>query len=187
VTDETPVAVILAAGGSVRMGRPKALLPLRGEPLIAAHVRALAVASDPIYVVLGAHAETIRRAIPAGAIAIVNENWETTFPADSLRQALLHADIRGACWVTPVDVPPATPDTLSRLMQAGPPAVPTSPLGEPGHPVLLDRQMVQIIREGAPPGGLRTLLKCTPRIPVEAVDVARDFDDPAAFAKWHGG
>lgn len=33
-------AVVLAAGGSTRMGRPKPLIPLRGEPLVVRAVRA---------------------------------------------------------------------------------------------------------------------------------------------------
>lgn len=56
--------VLLAAGGSSRLGRPKQLLPLAGRPLIA-HALGSALASglDQVVVVLGHEAATIRAAL----------------------------------------------------------------------------------------------------------------------------
>ena len=58
-------AVVLAAGMSRRMGRPKALLPLAGLPLIVRVIGPiLSVGSiDPIVVVTGHHAEQVMRAM----------------------------------------------------------------------------------------------------------------------------
>lgn len=58
-------AVVLAAGGSSRLGRPKQLLPYRGRSLLRRTAEA-AVASPcrPVLVVLGAGASRIERSFP---------------------------------------------------------------------------------------------------------------------------
>ncbi|HEX8897614.1 MAG TPA: NTP transferase domain-containing protein, partial [Chthoniobacterales bacterium] len=54
-------AVVLAAGGSSRLGQPKQLLTFRGETLIRHAVRAAAEAGcDPVILVVGAMSDTIR-------------------------------------------------------------------------------------------------------------------------------
>ncbi|MBI4570677.1 MAG: NTP transferase domain-containing protein, partial [Chloroflexi bacterium] len=67
-------AILLAAGESARMGRPKALLPWDGVPLIANQVRELRAAGvDDVVAVLGHGAEEIRPHVPPGARVVVNE------------------------------------------------------------------------------------------------------------------
>jgi len=58
-------ALLLAAGGSSRLGLPKQLLrDARGRPLVASVVHALhAAGCDPIVVVLGAHADGVAHAL----------------------------------------------------------------------------------------------------------------------------
>lgn len=57
-------AVILAAGSSSRMGRPKQLLPVDGTPLVVrAANAALGAGLWPVVVVLGANAEKVRPAL----------------------------------------------------------------------------------------------------------------------------
>jgi molybdenum cofactor cytidylyltransferase len=54
-------AVVLAAGGSTRMGRPKLALPVRGEPMLRRAVgAALASRCREVIVVLGLHADVYR-------------------------------------------------------------------------------------------------------------------------------
>lgn len=57
-------AILLAAGASTRMGRPKALLDWRGEPLIHWQARQLAAACSLVVPVLGARAPEIAAALP---------------------------------------------------------------------------------------------------------------------------
>ena len=58
-------AILLAAGASTRMGRPKQLLDWGGRPLLAAQVEALLAADcAPVIVVLGAHEPRVRAAVP---------------------------------------------------------------------------------------------------------------------------
>lgn len=65
--------IILAAGSSARLGRPKQLLQFRGESLIRRAIHAgLESKCNPIVVVLGAHFEEIKSKIEAEPIHIVN-------------------------------------------------------------------------------------------------------------------
>jgi CTP:molybdopterin cytidylyltransferase MocA len=167
------------------MGRPKGLLPVQGRPLLVHHVEAFGKRAERVIVVLGSQAEAHRAVLPEGVATVVNEDWATTWPIDSLRLALARADVVGECWVTPVDTPPAALATLDALLQAGSPAVPISPGGHaPGHPVLLDPALVLLIRRRPPAGGLRALLGAARRVPVGDPMVSDDFDDPAAWAAW---
>lgn len=78
-------AVILAAGESRRMGRPKALLPLPTNEVTPGKITFLehlvAVARHPrigyLRVVLGAHAEKIQRIVALEpAAVVVNSDWK---------------------------------------------------------------------------------------------------------------
>ena len=73
-------AILLAAGESTRMGRPKQLLNWQGRPLVTAQVETLLEAEcRPVIVVLGAFAQRIRREIPARADVQVttNHGWRS--------------------------------------------------------------------------------------------------------------
>lgn len=71
-------AVVLAAGASTRLGRPKQLISLGNETLLRRTVRLAAEAGcAPVAVVLGFAAERLRSEL-AGlpAIAVENEGWQ---------------------------------------------------------------------------------------------------------------
>ena len=73
-------AILLAAGESSRMGQPKQLLDWQGRPLVTAQIETLLDAEcQPVIVVLGAHANRIRQAIPARADVqvITNHGWRS--------------------------------------------------------------------------------------------------------------
>src|SRR5690348_4030085 len=69
--------LLLAAGNSTRMGRPKQLLDYRGRPLLRHSVeQALGSACRPVMVVLGAEADACRAAIGDLPVEIVvNADW----------------------------------------------------------------------------------------------------------------
>ena len=70
--------IILAAGNSSRLGRPKQLLQFRGKTLIS-HVVAEAVVADlqPVVVVTGAYHAEISDALRGLAVTLVyNPHWE---------------------------------------------------------------------------------------------------------------
>ena len=102
--------IILAAGCSRRMGRPKALLDLHGELCIARVLRACAEAgAGPPVVVLGHEAEAIRQALPAEVRSCVNPEFACTGPAASLQRGLdLLPEDSDAFLLYPVDFPLVT-------------------------------------------------------------------------------
>lgn len=83
------VALVLAAGGSRRLGRPKQLLARHGEALVHRMVRlALDTAPSRLVVVTGAHAISVESAIAdlAGVECLRNPQWNEGM-ASSLRRA----------------------------------------------------------------------------------------------------
>lgn len=70
--------ILLAAGESKRLGKPKQLLEFNGETLLGRAVKtALATGCRPVVVVLGANAGKLRDEIEnTAAIIIENTNWE---------------------------------------------------------------------------------------------------------------
>lgn len=77
--DKPAAGIILAAGGSKRLGTPKQLVKYKGEFLINRVIDlAMNAHLDPIIVVLGADFEIIKRNIRAkNCVTIVrNTNWE---------------------------------------------------------------------------------------------------------------
>jgi Uncharacterized MobA-related protein len=116
-------AVILAAGGSTRMGYPKQLIEHQGEALVRrAAATALAAGAQPVVVIVGASSEEVEDELTglAGVRTLYNERWETGL-ASSLSAGLgaLNADrsIDGAL-VMVVDQPLVDADALRKLMSA---------------------------------------------------------------------
>ena len=85
--------VVLAAGEGRRFGGPKQLALLDGRPLVE-HALAALAGLDRVVVVLGAHADEVRRGADLGAAeVVVCDGWEEGMGA-SLRAGL--AALRGA-------------------------------------------------------------------------------------------
>lgn len=72
-------ALILAAGSSSRLGHPKQLVEIEGEPLVGRTARfAVEAGCHPVCVVLGYQATLIRTALRDLPVQIaVNPNWES--------------------------------------------------------------------------------------------------------------
>ena len=112
-------AVVLAAGAGSRMGtRPKCLLQLEGQPLIARHLDALAsVGAASVCVVLGHHAPAIQQAVP-GARCVFNPT------ADEGQNGSLHLGLQAlpegldAVVVVLADQPLVNASALSDLLHA---------------------------------------------------------------------
>lgn len=83
--------VILAAGASTRLGRPKQLLPWRGKTLLRHAVdAALETGSGRVYVVLGAYGERIIPELNGLPVRVIsNPQWQEGM-ASSIRCGLQH-------------------------------------------------------------------------------------------------
>jgi molybdenum cofactor cytidylyltransferase len=110
-------AVVLAAGGSTRLGEPKQLVRLGRENLLERAVRVAREAGcEPVVVVLGAGAEVIRSQCSlGGARVLVNEDWVEGM-ASSIRLGVGALSGVNGCVVMTCDQPAVTAGHLSRLM-----------------------------------------------------------------------
>ena len=140
-------ALILAAGASRRLGRPKQLVEWRGAPLLQQVVNAVAGwPVDGVAVVLGAHEEEILASVVFGdALVVVNPEWEEGI-ASSLRVGLdaIARDGRAErVFVVLGDqpsIPPEVPEGLLEGMErSGKPAVVPKYRYQRGNPVLVSR------------------------------------------------
>ncbi len=173
-------AVVLAAGGSRRMGRPKALLDVDGRPLVARHVEAMRAAGARVRVVLGGHGEAVAAALPPGVEVRWNRDWARTDMRASLALGLADLPDAAPVLVTPVDAPPAPAEVLAALLRQGPPAVPAF-AGRDGHPVLVRAGPARAALARAP---LRDHLREAARVAVDWPDAVLNLNDPAAWAAW---
>lgn len=72
------VCIILAAGSSSRMGKPKQLLKLQGVPMVARMCDlAQAAGFEEIVVVTGARRDAVAKALPGFVKVTHNPNWES--------------------------------------------------------------------------------------------------------------
>ena len=133
---------MLAAGGGVRLGSPKALLRRDGELLVE---RAVATAREagcaPVVVVLGASADqVIEQARLDDATVVVNKAWATGM-GSSLRTGLQALDGSGAdaAVVLLVDMPGITAQAIRRVAALPYPGalVVATYEGRRGHPILI--------------------------------------------------
>lgn len=142
-------ALILAAGASRRFGSPKQLIDWNGVPLlqhVVGEVREWPV--DHIYVVLGAHAETILEQVDLDGVTVVeNLGWEEGM-ASSLRvglDALSNEVGIDRALVVLADQPRLPAATVEHLLaeqkrSRRPVAVPRYRYAW-GHPVSIDRSL----------------------------------------------
>lgn len=185
--------IVLAAGESRRMGRPKALLPWRGSTFLEIVVTQLGEAGlDPILVVIGAHAElTMASVLLANAQWIDNPEW-TAGQSRSLRQGVAHlpSDVSAAV-IALVDQPQIDTELIRRLQsmhtQTGAPVVRPVWNGRGGHPLLLGSEVFPRVLTAGPAETTFDMLQDfrTRTIDVEVEDdsILIDFDTPEDLAR----
>lgn len=111
-------AIVLAAGGSVRFGKPKQLLLYDGEPLVQRAVNAaLGAGVSEVVVVLGSDAENIVGALEENAQtrAVINRDWRTGL-ASSIKAGLDAIDEPDGVLIMLSDQPLIDSTALSRLI-----------------------------------------------------------------------
>jgi molybdenum cofactor cytidylyltransferase len=170
--------ILLAAGGSARLGRPKQLLEYEGKTLLRRAVEtALASKCRPVVVVLR---------------LVVNEGWKEGL-ASSIRAglAVLEKEPRGveAAILSVADQPQLTPALLDSLIEhqhtTGKKIIAAQYAGVPGPPALFCASLFpQLQTLQGDEGARRVLLKNPDEVVlVPFPDGALDVDTPADFEK----
>jgi molybdenum cofactor cytidylyltransferase len=189
--------VILAAGASQRMGRPKPLLPFGGCSLIERAIQeARAARVDPVLVVLGHDAEQIlSEADLGGAQVIVNPNPDAG-QTGSLQAAVRSLPAEAEAFVNlPVDFPGVGREEIDAVVAAWSRRDPSTATrivtaayhGRLGRPTLFARETFGAILALAADAPVRELVETeTARIDVEIghTRILRDMDTPRDYRHW---
>lgn len=171
-------AIVLAAGSSRRLGRPKQLLVLDGKPLLQHVVDAAADAElAEIVVVLGHATRRIRAAITLPAGGRIVDNLEHAYgQSTSLRAGIeaLGPRITRAL-VLLGDQPRIAPDAIRAVAAARGPICRANYRQGPGHPVSFARAIWPELVGLRGDSGARDLIAADPG---RVHDVAIDRDRP---------
>lgn len=197
---EAPVAgVILAAGLSTRLGRPKQLLPLGDHTLIwQTATRALASALDDVSVVIGNEADAMRAALAGLPVRIVENPAYVSGQASSLVAGIAALDDEIAAVVMLLgdqpELAPATIDAvIARWRETDAPVVMAAYRARQSHPILLDRalfpELLAIAGDQGARGVIRRYQDRVETAPFDA-DAPADIDTEDAYQqlleRWRG-
>ena len=139
--------IVLAAGQSSRLGRPKQLLPVHGEPLIRHTLRrVLASSLDQVILVVGHEADLVRDAVAGLPVECVFNPDSAAGQSTSVRAGLaaLSPEIESAVFILG-DQPGVDPKVIDSLIASWrtsrPPVVAPRYEDRMGNPVLFDRRV----------------------------------------------
>jgi molybdenum cofactor cytidylyltransferase len=191
-------AVLLAAGGSRRLGQPKQLVTFRGKTLVRRAAEAAVDAGcEPVVVVLGAEAERVARELDGLAVdRVVNAAWEQGM-AGSIGAGIRRLEEASAppeaAVLLAVDQPLLTADLLRELCRAHDGSqtcrAACEYAGTLGIPALFGRAWFRDLTGLSGDRGARVLLQ-RPGEPVRRVpwpDGALDLDDIRSYQDLQGG
>jgi len=190
-------AVILAAGKSSRMGRPKATLPLAGgETFLTRIIRTLRDAGvEDVVVVIGHEPEPVLESLESFDFpvrVVMNADYESG-QLSSVLAGLRAIDRPGVTGMllTLVDVPLASLATVQAVVNRH--RVTRAPIVRPvngsrhGHPVLLDRQLFHLLRSADPKHGMKPIVRShastTGDVEVEDEGAFSDVDTPDDYQR----
>ncbi len=188
--------VVPAAGSSLRMGRPKALLDAGGRSFVAAVVGSLVGGGcDPVVVVTGVGQHDVRRRAEAAGAVVLQNPAPGEGPITSLRLALaaLGTAVDGVA-LLPVDHPAVRPETVADLLAAfiaaGTPLLLPTLNGRRGHPTFFHRRLFAELLDPRLEGGARAVvhrhLEEATLMEVLDLGILADIDTPEAYRAAFG-
>ncbi len=189
------VALVLAAGGSRRLGRPKQLLTRGGETLVHRAVR-MASLTQPqrLILVAGAQADEMRKAVADLRVEIlVNNDWQEGL-ASSLRAVAGTLDENASALILGCDQPALEQSHLQRLLSGA--AVSASGCAATLHgtawgiPAMASAAVLREAHGLQGDSGLRGALQRVPPESIyllEAIELEFDLDTPADLEKAVAG
>jgi molybdenum cofactor cytidylyltransferase len=187
------VAVILSAGESSRMGRPKALLPVDGQTFIERIVGTLArTRVGKIIVVLGHDAETLKRQLEHLAVGfLVNADYKSG-QLSSLQTAVRRLESDRECdgmLVHLVDHPYISPTLVDVMIEgfyeSNKLIVVPRYQGKRGHPVIFSRALFAELLNAPLDQGAKAVVNAhrdeTLEIETDDAGIAVDIDTPELY------
>ncbi|OGQ82820.1 MAG: hypothetical protein A3F90_04570 [Deltaproteobacteria bacterium RIFCSPLOWO2_12_FULL_60_19] len=191
------VAIVLSAGESRRMGRPKALLPIGGVTFLEQIVSAVKSSRvGEIIVVLGHNAEAIRSKIgDLPARFVINPDYARG-QLSSLHVAIhaLDAEKVDGILVHLVDQPFLDSALVNRMIEkfyeSKKAIVVPAYKGRRGHPVLFSKRLFQELLDAPLDQGAKAVVQAHPEetLEIETDDerVALDIDTPEEYRRHIG-
>jgi molybdenum cofactor cytidylyltransferase len=186
-------AVVLAAGKSERMGRPKMLLPFGRKTLIETVLAGvLRSRVDDVVVVLGAHREAIEPVVSKFQLRTVFNPDHGNGMLSSVLRGLGEVPAAAQAFLVVLGDHPFPPaSAIDRLIAArertGKGIVLPVFRGRRGHPVLIDMRYRDDVTVLDPSVGLRQLLRDHPNdvleVSVRTPSVLTDIDRPSDYRK----
>ena len=158
-------AVVLAAGGSTRLGKPKQLLPLGEHPLLAHVLHCVRQSSvDRKYIVLGFAEDQIREQVPLHDFEIIHNQDYFAGQSTSIRRTIetMPDDVSAVVFVLgdqPLQVPEVIDTIIGSYRDDPAPAVQPQFADGPGNPVLIDRELFGELLELTGDTGARPVLR----------------------------
>ena len=188
--------IILAAGESSRMGRDKALLSYHGSTFLNHIVSRFISRLDPVVVVLGHHAGSIRASLtPSPKVRVaVNKQYKLGMLSSLQEGVRSLPDAVEAAMFTLVDHPAVEGSTLDLLIsewERTGAALVIPRVGERrGHPVIASRAILdEILRlpaDASPKNVVRRHQEQTHYVEVEDPGVLKDIDRPSDYEALEG-
>lgn len=187
-------ALILAAGESSRMGTDKARLGYKNSTFLETILNTLAEAGiERVAVVLGHHAEEIRRSVKLGGVEVVINPDYRLGQTSSLQTGLkaLESPELEAIVLCLVDHPAISARTLRLLVDAfgqsrAPVVIPTHQ-GQRGHPVVIGRPLFDELKSLGRDAGANTVVRkhreATQFVEVNDPGILLDIDDPESYQR----
>jgi molybdenum cofactor cytidylyltransferase len=182
----SPRIVVLAAGFSARLGRPKALTRVRGSSLVRRTLRAIApFATAPIIVVTPARAARMRAELRGYRVVLAANLRRGEGLSSSVRCGLRHARYARAVLLLPTDLSHLDGRDIGRLIARWRGArrrVAARRIGAtPVVPLILPRRFYPLALAISGDAGLKTLLRDLPPGQVALLSLpsaAFDVDTP---------
>lgn len=194
----TVAGVLLAAGGSRRLGSPKQLLKMNGVTLVEHAARQLLDAGcSPVLVVVGADSIIVRDAVAMLPIKCVeNTDWERGMGTSIACAVVAMNDVRFAAiravLIATCDMPTVSVDhfvSLVTMSEQGAQRVASAYVGPDGGPVrgipaVLPRADWPALAALDGDQGARALLRDSQTLTVSLRHGSFDIDTPADVAAW---
>jgi len=184
-------AVVLAAGVSSRMGRPKQTLDVEGVPMLERVLLTFRRSKvGRVVVVIGAHAEDVRRRVGFADEVIVENPKFAEGMSGSLKLGLRNVGEADAAFVALGDQPFVRPETVDRMVAAYEKTracivIPTY-RGTRGNPVLFDRSIFPQIEGIRGDVGAKSVVRRNAsevlEVDVRDIGVLADIDTPSDLA-----